>query len=543
MTLLLQATRIRALPLLVVLLFCPALVAAQGGGGAEAPQVDTAAGTGGAGGAVAPADPPAQEERIVVPYVDGGEQYVVPWAAPEAGVGLSPAPAQQPQRRQLPPGITARPQEPPPQAEPPPEAEPTPSEEQATTRSRAPGAIIKVILGLIFLTALAWFAGRPRVQQLERRLGVAQLVTAGFPFVALGMIARSPSVGILTDSVLVELSPLLHLGLGWIGFNIGFRFDARLLDTLPEGTAAKVAFSTGVPFLTVVAASALVLLGEAGWVASLRDPGFLRDAIILGSAGAITARAAARIITGGGPREAQVLQIVRLEELAGIAGLTLLGAYFRPQDETVTWRLPGTAWIFITLGLGAAIGIVAYAILRPKATKSESLVLLLGTVAFAAGLASNLLLSPIVVCFVAGVLLVNFPGTYKERVAATLAQLERPIYLLFLTVVGAIWSVGDWRGWVLMVVFLIARFGGSLVGVKLGWSQGELALSREERIVLAAAPMGQLSIAIVVNALLLFPQGTVPLIVTAVIGSAIVTEVTVQLLVRRLRRRSTEGAA
>ncbi|WP_373045788.1 hypothetical protein [Vulgatibacter sp.] len=401
--------------------------------------------------------------------------------------------------------------------------------------ARRPGVVIKILLGLVFLLALAYLAGQRRVQALEQRLGIAQLVTAGFPFVALGLIARTPTVGILTDAILVELSPLLHLGLGWIGISIGFRFDARLLDSLPQGTAPKVAFSTGIPFLTVVAAAGLLLLGEAGWSFSFRDPIFLRDAMILGSAGAITARAAARIISGGGPHEPLVLQIIRLEELAGLAGITLVAAYFRPQDEEVSWRLPGTAWIFITLGLGAAVGLVAYAILRRKATQAESQVLLLGTVAFAAGLASNLLLSPLAVCFVAGVLLVNFPGDYKARVTTTLAQLERPIYLLFLVIVGAIWNVGDWRGWALMIVFLFARFFGKWIGVRLGWSQGELSLSPNERLVLAAAPMGQLSIAIVVSALLLYPQGTVPLIVTAVLGAAIVTEVAVQLIVRQLR--------
>jgi len=484
---------------------------------------------------------PEPEGPVVVPYLPGGE--IQPPYAP------SPPAAQterRPAGRKLPEGITARPDERP---APPPAVEEAPAAGTEVVRApeppgRQPGVVIKIILGLLCLLALAYLAGHKRVRQLEERLGIAQVVTAGFPFVALGLIARMPEVGVLTDAILVELSPLLHLGLGWIGFGIGFRFDARLLDTLPEGTAPRVAFSTGIPFLAIFLSAGLVLFGTQGWSSSLRDPVFIRDAIVLGSAGAITARTAARIISGLGPQQALVMQIIRLEELAGIAGLTLVAAYFRPHDE-VSWQLPGTAWIFITLGLGATVGLVAYGILRRKASAAESLVLLLGTVAFASGLASNLLLSPIVVCFVAGVLLVNFPGDYKERVAATLARLERPIYLLFLVVTGAIWSVGDWRGWALMVVFLIARFFGGLLGAKLGWGQegGELTLSSRERLVLAAAPMGQLSIAIVVSALLLYPHGNVPLIVTAVIGGAIFTEIAVQILARELRASTPGGEA
>jgi hypothetical protein len=54
--------------------------------------------------------------------------------------------------------------------------------------------------------------------------------------------------------------------------------------------------------------------------------------------------------------------------------------------------------------------------------------------------------------------------------------------------------------------------------------------------------MGQLSIAIVVSALLLYPQGTVPLIVTAVIGGAIFTEVAEQILARNLRAQAPAGS-
>lgn len=483
----------------------------------------------------------------------GGGGGQAPGQAPEAPVEPEAPPGQAPETPaagRLPPGIASEAEQPP---APPEVVEPTPVEEappapapveaEAKPRPRAqnPAAAIKTIVGLVLLLALAYIAGHPRIQALERRLGVSQLITAGFPFIALGMVARLPAVGLLSDDTLVELSPLLHLGLGWIGFMIGFRLDARLLDGLPDGTAPKVAFSTGVPFLAVMFAAGLLLLGETGWKQGLRDPVFLRDAIILGTAGAITARSAARFIGITDAGASRMLQIIRLEELAGIIGLTFVPAYFRPQGEAVTWQLPGTAWIFITLGLGATVGLVAYAILRLRVSEAESLVLILGTVAFAAGLASNLLLSPIVVCFVAGVLLVNFPGAYKERVLLTLKRLERPIYLLFLVIVGALWQVDDWHGWALMAVFLVARLGGNWVGINLGWRQGELALNPRERAVLAMAPMGQLSIAIVISALLLYPGGSLPMIVTAVIGAAVVTELLVQLLGRRLIQRSQEA--
>ncbi|HEY0840376.1 MAG TPA: hypothetical protein VGD74_09340 [Vulgatibacter sp.] len=417
--------------------------------------------------------------------------------------------------------------------------EPRPAETQPIPAAARPPVLVKTILGLIALLALAYLGGHPQMRVVEQRLKISQVVTAGFPFIALGVVASLPGVGILTASVLEELTPILRFGLGWIGFAAGYRFDTRAFDDLPKDTARAVGFATLMPFLTVLTAASLLLLLASDWTdTTFRDPIFLRDALILGTAGAMTARAAIHLAKGNGGEDGwqrRFVKIVQLEQLAGIAGLAFIAAYFRPQGPGLGWQLPGTAWIFLTVGLGATIGIVAYVILRRPATGAESVVLLLGTVAFAAGAASALFLSPIVVCFVAGVLLANFPGASKDRLGGALEKLERPIYLLFLVVVGAIWNFSDWRGWVLLVIFVGARLAGKWLGALLTSRYTEFDSYAHERWVATRAPMGQLAIAIVISAQLLFPHGSIPIVVTAVIGGAIVTEVLVQIFARSPR--------
>jgi len=416
-----------------------------------------------------------------------------------------------------------------------PESDTPPAPKPIPPAARPP-VVVKTILGLVALLALAYLGGHPRMRVIEQRLRISQVVTAGFPFIALGVVASLPSVGVLTDSILDELTPVLRFGLGWIGFAAGYRFDTRAFDALPKDAAKAVGFATLMPFLTVLTAASLLLLLASDWTdATFRDPIFLRDALILGTAGAMTARAASRLASGGTDDgwQHRFVKIVQLEQLAGIAGLAFIAAYFRPQGPNLGWQLPGTAWIFLTVGLGATIGIVAYTILRRPATPAESVVLLLGTVAFAAGSASALFLSPIVVCFVAGVLLANFPGASKDRLGEALEKLERPIYLLFLVVVGAIWNFEDWRGWVLLVIFVGARLAGKWLGAHLTSRYTSFDTLAHERWVANRAPMGQLSIAIVVSAQLLFPHGSIPIVVTAVIGGAIVTEVLVQVFARK----------
>jgi hypothetical protein len=399
-----------------------------------------------------------------------------------------------------------------------------------------PKALVKVILGLVALLALAYLAGHPAVQRLEERFGVSQVITAGFPFVLLGLVARHPAVGILGDDVLAELSPLLRLGLGWIGFMVGFRLEPRSLDRLPIRPLVAVASLAAAPFAVVLAGTALLLLATSGLPDDLRDPVFLRDAIILGSAAASTAWAAARLLPLVGGRQAAaeaVTRLARLEDAAAVLGLAVVAAYFRPKASAASWQLPGTAWLFLTLGLGMATGLIMYTLLRLAKRAADPLIVTLGAIVFASGFAANLRLSPVVVCFVMGLLVTNAPGAHKANLQVTLVRLERPLYFLFLLIVGAVWDLGDWRGWALMTVFVGGRLVGNLAGVHLANKASDLGLEAAQRRALAVAPLGPLALAVVISAQLLYPGGSISLIVTAIVGGAVMTEILVQLATRR----------
>ncbi len=416
-------------------------------------------------------------------------------------------------------------------APPPPEAPAFAHARQLGFKSAA--EVIKVVLGLVFIFALAYLAGNPRVRSLENKLQVSHLVTAGLPFVFLGLIAHTPGVGILSESVLWEIRPLLALGLGWIGFTIGFRFDSKLGESLMPGASAASLITASIPFGTIMAASTLLLLYAEH---SPANAIFLRDAMLLGTAGAMTAYSAPKLLEargGAGKSVDRVASVVTLEQLAGFVGLLIIAAYFRPQDSSVAWRLPGTAWLFITLGMGTMVGAVIWGTLAKVKAGPEFTVLILGSVCFTAGMASFLLISPLVVCFLVGLILVNLPGTSKEEIRNVLEHMERPIYLLFLLVAGSLWDVTAWQGWALLALFVPARLIGKWLAVRICRKQIQGGLSSDEQRSLIFSPMGALSIAIVVNAQDLYFGSAVPWMVTAVIGGAIVTEVIVQIASRR----------
>lgn len=403
-----------------------------------------------------------------------------------------------------------------------------------------PEAVIKVILGLFALMALAYLGGHRRVLEWEKRLGVSQVITAGLPFVLLGVIARQPTVGILTDRVLAEIGPLLRVGLGAIGFVAGFRFETKSFQGLPKEAASVALLSTLLPAAAVAAATAPLLLAfsPTSWSSSLHDPVFLRDALILATAGAMTARSTVRWHGPGGDN-GLAARIIRIEEFAGVLGLAAVAAFFRVRALDGSWQLPGMVWLLLTLGLGTALGLLFYAVMVATRRKPDFLTVTIGAIAFAAGAAGYLYLSSVAVAFVAGVIVANFPGDFQPHLREMLKRLERPIYLLSLLVIGALWDVEDWRGWVLMPVFMVSRLMGKGIAATLAVRQKYLPVSEAERRSLAVSPVGALAIAIVVNAQLLYPGGSIALVVSAVVGGAMLTEAFVQLAARRAIRRGS----
>jgi Kef-type K+ transport system membrane component KefB len=387
---------------------------------------------------------------------------------------------------------------------------------------------LKVIFGLAVLLVLAYLGGHPRTLRLQERLGLRGVILAGFPFVALGVVASLPAVGILTDDVIPKLRPVLQFGLGWIGFIIGAQLDIRVLNRVPRGSAYLILVEAIAPFAVTALACGAVMIGVFGL--SLDDVAAWRDIVLLGAAAAMTAPRrfhgfANRTWFEGRGADALLGQ---LDEIVGVVGLLFIMAYFR-DDTTSAWQLPRTAWLFVTVGLGVLIGVVIFATIRLPRSSAEFLAVLLGAIAFATGFAAVLRVSPVVICFIAGTLVTNFPNEQRENVFAILNRLERPIHILFLMIVGALWSVIDWRGWALVPLFVACRIAGKWLGITLmRASAGSLLpaeLTENRRLLL---PMSTLAIALVVS-LERFRDIGLNWVVTAVIGGSLVTELLISL--------------
>ena len=423
---------------------------------------------------------------------------------------------------------------------------PTASEQTQSLLGRTPEAlpapptatVLRAIIGFVALVALAYLGGSRRVNAIERQFNIGHLITTGLPFVLAGVIASLPEVGILTTPMLREIGPLLPLGLGWIGFVIGSRFDGAMLNQLPRSVPPAVFFMTAIPIVAIVAVTTgtLSLIRQEAFT-----PSAIRDSILLATAGAMAARSSPYLLKTFFPGQVvpeRLVRIVELEQLAGVFGLMMISSTYRPPNALVSWVLPPSAWIFITLGIGASMGIVVYAVLTRINKDPQFTAALLGCVAFTAGMASYLRLSPLAVCFMAGAIVINLGDKWTEQVRDVFHRLERPIYFLFMIIAGALWHPWEWQGWLLMAAFISVRLFSKWFSSKLLRRTYVKDLSKGEERALTLAPMGALSVAIVVSAQDLYSGPTVAWIVTAVVGGSLVTEAVLQMAFRKAARET-----
>lgn len=393
--------------------------------------------------------------------------------------------------------------------------------------------VASVVIAVAVAVALSVLGAHPRLVQWERRFGLTVLATSGFPFLLLGLLFRE--LGVLTGNVLADLRPLFEFGLGWVGLTIGTNLDIRRFDRLPASFAPVIALASLMPIVFAAIACSLTL----AWLGATPGTGLIRDALLLMACAAVSAPANLELLLRRWKGSVQlVLETTRVDQLAALAILGFASTIFRPDRTVTLWYLPRSGWFLMTLGLGALLGIVIYLLVRNLRDRNEELAMLVGAVALASGMAGYLALAVAVVCALAGAVLINFPVERGERIVGTLREVERPVYFLFLFIVGAAWRPDEWQGWLLGIVFAVSRGYGKIVAARIAtWLDADLA--EWKPLAVSLLPESTIAIVVLFSATAIGAVSETPAVrwaVNAVIVGSVLTEIVVQAYQRRERR-------
>jgi hypothetical protein len=196
--------------------------------------------------------------------------------------------------------------------------------------------------------------------------------------------------------------------------------------------------------------------------------------------------------------------VASLDALVGIGALQLLYALFPPGELGVgLGLLPRLAWVVAAGGLGVICGILFLWLTRPRPGGEEMVLFLLGIAAFASGAALQLQLSPLFVSVTMGVVVANFSPD-PQRVFKVLQDWEKPIYVVFLMLAGAILEFSTPWILVLALAYAVVRGAGKVVGNMAMVRLLPFSFKAPKRFGLGLLPQGGISLAMALSVVLTY---------------------------------------
>jgi Kef-type K+ transport system membrane component KefB len=338
------------------------------------------------------------------------------------------------------------------------------------------------------------------------------------------------------------LTPLFSLGLGVVGLIFGIQLEVGKILRFPARYLSMAAIQAVVTMLVVSCPCYLVLkelFGDDGLSIGVAS-------LILGATAACTAQTALALIGREFDlRGARVMELLRyISSVDAVVGLIVLGfAFCLMHAEPVVDFDAGISfqWFALSLGIGTAMGFLLYLITRVRCREEELLVFVVGMVTFSSGIALYLELSPLFVNAMMGITVANLPGS-NDRIFNVLVRLERPFYIVFLILAGAIWRPGSPWALPLAALYLSLRLVGKLGG---GYLAARLATDDFRPplgLGMGLVSQGGIAVAMVMDYYQLGSTELTGVVVTTVLIAVIFNELISPSLARHVLRTAGEIA-
>ncbi len=392
---------------------------------------------------------------------------------------------------------------------------------------------MNVVIGFVLIVLLGYAGSRLALFQNRFSLGLQYVFLAGTEFLFIGLMLGPGATRFLTEQTLYQLSPILSLCLGWIGLIVGLQFDRKILAPISLRTWQMALTVSGVTFFLVFGSIYALLpmcyyavgdLGLIGLNEITQDQNALIGAsCLLGAVATVSTYAALALIQRDAPlrsRTSKLLQLLTdLRAPMAVAGMGLWYAVFHASVELESaiqlGQEPASAfipvmssvrWVVVTVLLGLALGWMLHYLTSERLREKELLLLVAGSVILSGGLSSYLHLSPLFVNLVMGVTLANLPNFSLGRITKVLLTAEKPFFVIFMILVGAMWPPISPVVLLLTVAYVFVRTVSLAVSAWLGrlwWPPGPMR--PPAGLGLAMLPFGGLSIALAVDFHLIRP--------------------------------------
>ena len=292
--------------------------------------------------------------------------------------------------------------------------------------------------GLLILIA---FIGSRFIFKRSRNLSpVYFFFFSGMIYIFLGLIFGESGLDILSREVLSGLLPLVAFGLGWVGFLFGFQLEFRYLRRFERSFQMLSLLQT----LFVLVLS----VGLLNWFLRMFFPEqsgyFLYGmAVAFGLLLTMNSPSLVNAMSGSLPSRGGHYYLIRflvsISGFWGIFGLALLSSFWHSPFFKSRLFLKGSLLFTAATLLSVGTGYLFHLLSRKRIGESDLLVYMLGLIFFVSGAAFSFNFSPLYTGMVMGITFSNLTRRH-EKIYPLLLAAEKPLYIIFLVLIGSLWQ-------------------------------------------------------------------------------------------------------
>jgi len=403
---------------------------------------------------------------------------------------------------------------------------------------------------------------------MQTTLIVGIIVLTGFIFGEIATKVRLPKVtgyilaGVLLNPSLFGLMPqdfvdrtgfATNISLAFITFSVGGTLFWPKVRKLGKGILYITFFEAECAFLAVILGflaitPIFVTSGNISWFAT-----FIPLSILVGCLGSPTDPSATLAVKeeykAKGKVSSTIMGAAAFDDVLGIINYSLaivISAAFilhKGFDPLVTVGSP----VLVIAGsvlLGAAVGFVFNYVTGFFRSDSDGalIVLVLGILSVAFGLAALLKVDQLLAIMVSGIVVVNFNGKRKQIFSLLERYIDELIFIFFFTLSGMHLNFSVLRtSMVLVLFFVVFRAFGKVLGTRIGATLANSPDKVKRYVAGGLIPQG----GIVIGLALMIKQnpafsGIADIVITVIIGATVIHELIGPVLAKMVLKRAGE---
>lgn len=320
---------------------------------------------------------------------------------------------------------------------------------------------MKAIFAFGLLVLIAFLGSQFFFKRKKTYLPLSYFFFSGIVYIFLGLVLGEKGLNVLSSEVLTGLNPLISLGLGWIGFLFGFQLEFRYIRKFPQ-KYISLSFLQSL-FLVVLVSAALFLLMEVLFPA---QPDFLLYGLAVSFGLFVSLNSpsllnfASPLVPSKGDYYHLARFLVSVSGFWGVGGMAVISSFWHYPFFEEGVVLKGLIILFASLVFPVFIGYIFHFLTLKKTSEQDLLIYLLGLVFFTSGVAAYFNLPSLFVCMVLGMTYSNLTRI-QEKLYPLLLSTEKPFYIIFLILIGALWDFSfDYKIAALVVLILVLRVIG-----------------------------------------------------------------------------------